>query len=95
MSLEDIGDWSTENFGLVRARHYTTELLSACRRVASGIARWRHCRDVFAPDLRSDLRFAGSGRHFIIFAETPEEIVIVDFIHQYADIGGGLEGLDQ
>ena len=95
MSLEDIGDWSTENFGLARARQYTNELLSVCRHIASGIAPWRHCRDIFASDLRSDLRFARSGRHVIIFTETPDEVLIVDFIHQSADIGGRLEGLTE
>jgi toxin ParE1/3/4 len=92
-SLDLIGAYSMENFGSKRGEAYVDALLDRCRRIAMGNAPIHSCRDVFAPDLRSDLRFARSGRHFIIFTETPDEILIIDFIHQSADIGGRLEGL--
>jgi plasmid stabilization system protein ParE len=45
---------------------------------------------MFADDLREDLRFARAGNHFVIFVETPDEVLIVDFLHQSADIAGRL-----
>jgi toxin ParE1/3/4 len=95
IALEDIGEWSTENFGLVRAQRYSGDLLAVCRRIALEEAHWQSCREVFAPHLRSELRFARSGRHFIIFIETATEFVIIDFIHQSADLGGRLGGPDE
>ena len=44
------------------------------------------CRTVFADDLRQDLRFARAGQHFVIFGEAVEQILIVDFIRQSAEI---------
>lgn len=91
-ALENIATWSAENFGVARARRYSADLLASCKRIARNEAQWRFCRDVFALDLRSELRFTRCGRHVIIFTEIPSEIQIIDFIHQSADIGGRLEG---
>lgn len=95
IALEDIGAWSAENFGLARAQQYSGDLLAACRRIARDEAPWQYCRNVFAPDLRSELRLTRSGRHYIVFTETPAEILIIDFIHQSADIGGRIVGTDE
>ena len=45
---------------------------------------------MFADDLREDLRFARAGQHFVIFIETVDQVLIVDFMHQSADIAGRL-----
>jgi len=92
-SLAEISVWTYATFGERQADKYGDQLLQQVSAIAGGRTFSRSCRDVFAPDLRSDLRFARSGRHFIIFTETPDEILIIDFIHQSADIGGRLEGL--
>ncbi|GHC57570.1 type II toxin-antitoxin system RelE/ParE family toxin [Neogemmobacter tilapiae] len=94
-ALEKIALWSAENFGVARARRYSADLLAACNRITRNEARWRYCRDVFAPRLHAELRFTRSGRHFIIFLDTPDEIQIIDFIHQSADIGGRLESSEE
>lgn len=94
-SLDAIFVYSIETFGRKRGESYVDALLDRCRAIATGCAPTRSCRKAFAADLRSDLRYARSGRHFIIFVETQEEVLIVDFIHQSADIGGRLEGLTE
>lgn len=94
-NLAEISAWTYETFGERQADKYGDQLLQQISVIAMGRAFSQSCRDVFAADLRSDLRFARSGRHFIIFTETPDEILIVDFIHQSADIGGRLEGLKE
>jgi toxin ParE1/3/4 len=91
-SLDEIGAYSRENFGKARGQAYIGALLDRCRAIGSGHLHTQTCRDVFAPNLRSELRFTRCGRHFIVFTETPTEIQIIDFIHQSADIGGRLEG---
>ena len=45
---------------------------------------------MFADDLAADLRFTRAGQHFVIFVEAPDEVLIVDFLHQSADIAGRL-----
>ena len=45
---------------------------------------------MFADDLREDLRFARAAQHFVILVETEAVVLIVDFLHQSADIAGRL-----
>jgi toxin ParE1/3/4 len=90
-SLGEISTWTYERFGERQADKYGDQLLQRVSDIAEGTAPSRACRDVFAPDLSADLRFTRSGRHFVVFIETALEILIVDFIHQSADIGRRLE----
>ena len=94
-SLAEISIWTYETFGARQADKYGDQLLRQVSAIAEGRSFSYHCRDVFAADLRSDLRFSRSGRHFIVFTETLDEVLIVDFIHQSADMGGRLEGLTE
>ena len=89
-SLDDIGAYSVKNFGDRRGDAYVASLLARCRAVARGTEPHHACRDFFAEDLRDNLRFARAGQHFVIFVETPRDIVIIDFLHQSADIGNRL-----
>jgi toxin ParE1/3/4 len=94
-SLDSIGAFSRETFGKTRGDVYVATLLDRCRKIAAGQMPNQSCHSQFGEDLRANLRFARSGRHFIIFIETATEFVIVDFIHQSADIGGRLGGPDE
>ncbi len=85
-SLDRIASFSKDAFGAVRGDRYIADLLRRCRAVANGRAQHQSCRRQFADDLREDLRFTRSGRHYIIFVDTPSKILIVDFLHQSADI---------
>lgn len=33
------------------------------------------------PALPEDLRFVRCGQHFVIFVDTPDRVVIIDFLH--------------
>jgi toxin ParE1/3/4 len=89
--LEQISDFTRERFGSKQAAKYVKSLLNSCRRIAQGHAATRSCHDVFAANLRSDLRFARGERHFIVFTESPTVVLIVDFIHQSSDFAKRLE----
>lgn len=89
-SFDSILEWTLEIFGARQLDKYRDTLLERCIALTNGTAQHQSCRAVFANDLREDLRFARAGQHFVIFVETPDEVMIVDFLHQSADIGGRL-----
>ncbi len=91
-SFRMIAVYSKENFGARRGEEYARTLHVRCAALAKGELSGRSCRDVFAPDLRADLRFVASGSHYIVFSESELDVLIVDFIHQSADVGGRLGG---
>ena len=45
---------------------------------------------MFAGDFGEDLQFAPAGQHFVIFVETADQVLIVDFLHLSADSTGRL-----
>ncbi len=77
-------------FGAAQSKRYTDQLIARRKAVARGHASHQSCRMIFADDLREDLRFARAGQHFVIFVETEAAVLIVDFLHQSADIAGRL-----
>ena len=89
-SFESILEWTYENHGGRQLDKYRDILLDRCRGLAAGTAQHQSCRVMFADDLREDLRFARAGQHFVIFVDGPNEVLIVDFLHQSADISGRL-----
>ena len=89
-SFREIGLYSRERYGVEQMRFYLDGLLDRCKSLAAGHVPHQSCRVMFADDLREDLRFARAGNHFVIFVETAEEVLIVDFLHQSADISGRL-----
>jgi toxin ParE1/3/4 len=91
VSFRAISEYSRKTFGARRGRAYMTTVLNTCADIGRGSAVTYSCRDAFAPDLREELRFARAGRHFVIFVETPTDILIVDFLHQSADIARHLD----
>lgn len=54
--------------------------------LANGQLAGQSCRNIIAPDLRSDLHLIRSGRHFIIYLETSRNIRIIDVLHQSSDL---------
>ena len=89
-SFESILEWTFENYGGRQLDKYRDILLERCRAIGQGSALHQSCRVMFADDLREDLRFARAGNHFVIFVESADEVQIVDFLHQSADIAGRL-----
>lgn len=91
-SYRQIGRYTRDRYGKGQMQDYLDHLLLRCKLLANGNLPSRSCRTVFADDLREDLRFVSAGQHFIIFTEALGGIVVVDFLHQSADISARLEG---
>ena len=91
-SLEDIGEWSKDHFGDRQADAYLDLLIAQCDAVAEGLAHHQSRRDIFAADLREDLRFTRIGQHYVVFVETDLEVLVVDFVHQRMDLGRVVKG---
>lgn len=62
--MAGIGEWTVGQFGERQAEAYLEVLISQCNKIAGGLAHVQSCRDVFAPDLRDDLRFSRAGQHW-------------------------------
>jgi hypothetical protein len=62
--------------------------------LASGAREGRSCKAVVAPDLRSDLMLARSGRHFIIYTISPTDLFVREILHQSMNVTTRLCALD-
>ncbi len=91
--LVDIALWTIDTFGAVQADLYEAELLERCEAIARGRAPVRDCSVLLGGDAPSGLRFARAGEHFVVFLETPDEVVIVDFLHSRSDLPARLAAL--
>ena len=85
-SLADIAAWTAETFGKRQAEAYAEDLIDACHTLASGTAPSRDCRRLVAAELVEDLRYARVGQHYVVFINSPDRMVIVDFLHVRMDI---------
>ena len=79
-----------ERFGVRQMRSCLDGLLDRCKAIAAGQVPHQSCRVLFADDLCEDRHFARVGQHFAIFVETPDAVLIVDFLNHSADIAGRL-----
>ena len=80
-------------FGPRQAEAYEEDLVARCQAIADGTAPSQSCRRVIDPNLPEDLRVTRSGQHFIVFVETADAIVIVDFLHGRSDLPARLARL--
>ena len=90
-SFHAISEYSKANFGSRRGQKYMSDMLVVCGKIADGEAHTRACRDIFATNLRADLRFARAGSHYIVFTTTPSGPLILDFLHHSASLSSRLE----
>ncbi len=85
-SLVDIALWTLKTFGPRQADIYEIELLDRCAALAGGRAVSRDCSDLLDPGADTVLRYARAGEHFLVFIDTPGELVIVDILHGRSDL---------
>ena len=93
-SLTHIAQWTIKSFGPRQAEAYEDDLIERCRAIADGRAQSQSCR-IIDPDLPDDLRFTRIGQHFIVFVESAEAVVIVDFLHSRSDLPARLARLSE
>lgn len=94
-ALAEIADWTLETFGPRQADAYEDDLIACCRDIAPGTAHTQDCRRLIDPDLPEDLRCARAGQHFIVFVDTPAQVIIIDFLHNRIDLPRRLKALGQ
>jgi toxin ParE1/3/4 len=92
-SIIEIARWTYETFGARQASAYEEDLIARCVEIASGTAISQDCRRLIDPDIAEDLRFARAGQHFVVFIETPDQIIIIDFLHSRRDLPRRLASL--
>ncbi len=92
-ALIDIARWTIETFGPRQAAAYEDDLIATCRGIAEGTTLSQSCRQLIAPDLHEDLRFARAGQHFVVFVEDIKQVIIIDFLHSRADLPRRLASL--
>lgn len=92
-SLQEIAEWTLDNFGTRQAETYENNLIAQCEAVASGAARTQSCRKAIDPALPDELWFARAGMHLVVFVDLGAQIAIVDFLHVQRDLPRRLAGL--
>ena len=92
-SLIDIAIWTVKTFGPRQAAAYEEDLIAVCQRIAAGTAQSQDCRRIIDPDLPEYLRFARASQHFVVSVDTPEQIIIIDFLHSRSDLPRHLANL--
>lgn len=85
-ALTDIARWTADTFGPRQAAAYEDDLIATCQAIAAGTVLSHDCRRLIAPDLPDNLRFARAGQHFIVFLDTPDQVIIVDILHSRSDL---------
>jgi plasmid stabilization system protein ParE len=94
-SLEEIIGWTIDHFGIEQAAKYKDQLISRLSALAAGdMPQGRSCNSLLEGRRdAADLEYYREGRHFIIYRNTSEEILVLDFVHGSRDLTGILDEL--
>ncbi|MEW9921734.1 type II toxin-antitoxin system RelE/ParE family toxin [Marimonas sp. MJW-29] len=85
-NLIDIVVWTIQNFGVAQAEKYEAMILARCAGLTDGTTPSRDCATLEGKPGPSGLLFARAERHFIIFEENDERIVVLAFLHVASDL---------
>lgn len=93
--LADIALWTVDSFGVDQARRYERELINRLKALASGNPPHGRPCGLLIPgeDSGDDLYYYQQGRHYIVYRDTPELLIVVDFVHGSRDLPRILEEL--
>lgn len=96
-ALEDILIWTIENFGVDQAGKYKDQLIARLASLAVGEMPYGHSCNKLLGGKRevSDLEYYREGRHYIIYRNTPESLLVLDFVHGTRDLQAIVEGLSK
>ncbi|MGH1414898.1 MAG: type II toxin-antitoxin system RelE/ParE family toxin [Pelagimonas sp.] len=98
-SLVEIAVWTLDTFGPRQAKAYEIDLIERCDRIASGEVLGQDCSVLVGPRAKPErgqsngLRFVRAGRHFIVYLEASEQIIIIDFLHARCDLPARIAAL--
>ncbi|HEX8466904.1 MAG TPA: type II toxin-antitoxin system RelE/ParE family toxin [Allosphingosinicella sp.] len=83
--LDEIWDYSEQNWGREQAIRYTTEIIARCGELVEGKIVPQEI------ELKSGRYFRiRSGSHFIFISEMPDQLQIIRILHQKRDIEAAL-----
>ena len=68
-------------------------MIERCSLLPTDAVPFRSCADAIDSALPSSLRMIRAGSHVVIFYATDAEIVVLDFLHQSADLAARIAGL--
>lgn len=91
-ALAEIALWTARRFGMAQADAYEAEVIARCEALGQGVLAGRDC-SALAGEAVAGLRFIRAGRHFVIYVELGDELVVVDVIHGRADLPRRLKTL--
>ena len=85
-SLIEIADWTIQTFGARQAEIYRDELIECCEKIAKNRTVSQSCSILTDLQPNEDLRFTRSGKHYVVYIEKDDLVVVVDFLHSSADL---------
>ena len=93
--LEEIAYWTIERFGVAKAEQYEQRLIDRLQALSNGdLPKGRKCdslvREGNGP---RGLLYLCEGGHYIIYRESDDLIVVVDFVHGARDLEAILKDL--
>ena len=92
--LTDIAFWTVSQFGVDQARRYERELTDRLKALASGNPPHGRSCGLLVPDKDSDdLYYYRQGRHYIVYRDTPSQLIVIDFVHGSRNLPKILEDL--
>jgi len=94
-TLEDILSWTIEHFGIEQAERYKDQLISRLAALAANEPpHGRSCNGLLAGQRDViDLEYYREGRHYIIYRNTFDEILVLEFVHGSRDLASILDEL--
>ena len=96
-TLEDIIGWTIDQFGIEQAIKYKELLENRLSSLASGKApHGKPCNLLVSGLLdMNDLEYYRQGRHYIIYRNTDDELLVVDFVHGSRNLEAILQDLSK
>ncbi len=96
-TLEDIIGWTIDQFGIEQAIKYKELLENRLSLLASGKApHGKPCNLLVSGLLdMNDLEYYRQGRHYIIYRNTDDELLVVDFVHGSRNLEAILQDLSK
>jgi plasmid stabilization system protein ParE len=91
-ALTEIALWTIRRFGTAQADRYEAELISRCEALARGEIEGQDC-SILAGEGAEGLRFVRAGRHYVVYVEIADEVVVLDLVHGRADLPRHLKAL--
>ncbi len=95
--LEEIIGWTIDHFGLDQALKYKNRLTGRLSSLAvDEVPHGRPCNNLLSGKRDAiDLEYYREGRHYIIYRNTIDGILVVDFVHGSRDLDAIIQELSQ